>query len=179
MMDKRHYIGLISFFLTRRSFNIGSRLWTISTLICVSTRILHRQLQRRLDHQDTYSRSVGLFHRHPSHPSLSPCGKTHGRSNTKSGPKKKRLTSNIVLLGGGNRSLLNNGPSTSWANMTVWGFQDSPISWRGREHGHMLSGENMYSFFLWSDNLMPKDKENPDKGVYVLLENVGGHDAHS
>ncbi|KAG0095561.1 Ribonuclease P protein subunit p40 [Podila epicladia] len=77
------------------------------------------------------------------------------------------------------RSLLNNGPSTSWANMTVWGFQDSPISWRGREHGHMLSGENMYSFFLWSGNLMPNDKENPDKGVYVLLENVGGHDAHS
>lgn len=43
----------------------------------------------------------------------------------------------------------------------------------------MLSGENMYSFFLWSENLVPKDKENADKGVYVFLENVGGHDAHS
>lgn len=42
----------------------------------------------------------------------------------------------------------------------------------------MFSGENMYSFFLWSENLVHKDKDH-DKGVYVFLENVGGHDAHS
>ncbi|KAF9419192.1 Ribonuclease P protein subunit p40 [Podila epigama] len=82
------------------------------------------------------------------------------------------------------RDLLNKDTSTcttsGWANFTVWGFQDSPISWRDREHGHLLTGENLFSFFLWSNQLsLNGGKENQDKGVYVLLENVGGHDAHS
>jgi len=64
--------------------------------------------------------------------------------------------------------------------MTVWGFQDSPISWIGREHGHLMSGENMYSFFLWSKNIqLMTDKEHPDKDIYVLLEHVAAHDTHS
>lgn len=67
-----------------------------------------------------------------------------------------------------------------WANMTVWGFQDSPISWIGREHGHLVSGENMYSFFLWPSSVPTRhSKDHPDQGVYVLLENVAAHDAHS
>ncbi|KAF9896796.1 Ribonuclease P protein subunit p40 [Lobosporangium transversale] len=66
-----------------------------------------------------------------------------------------------------------------WANFTVWGFQDSPISWRGKEHGHLISGENMYSFFLWSSNISPQGKEHPDTGVYVMFENVAAHDLHS
>ncbi|KAF9140010.1 hypothetical protein BG015_001834 [Linnemannia schmuckeri] len=67
-----------------------------------------------------------------------------------------------------------------WANMTVWGFQDSPISWIGREHGHLVSGENMYSFFLWpSSGPSRHSKAHLDQGVYVLLENVAAHDAHS
>ncbi|KAG0044669.1 hypothetical protein BGZ83_010106 [Gryganskiella cystojenkinii] len=68
----------------------------------------------------------------------------------------------------------------SWANMTVWGFQDSPISWMNREHGYLLSGENYYSFFLWSENFSCKaETENQDKGTFVMLESVGAHDDHS
>ncbi|KAF9899703.1 hypothetical protein EC991_008430 [Linnemannia zychae] len=68
----------------------------------------------------------------------------------------------------------------NWANMTVWGFQDSPISWLGREHGHLVSGENMYSFFLWPSSITHRDsKDHLDQGIYVLLENVAAHDAHS
>ncbi|KAI7821945.1 ribonuclease P 40kDa subunit-domain-containing protein [Gamsiella multidivaricata] len=66
-----------------------------------------------------------------------------------------------------------------WANFTVWGFQDAPVSWLGREHGHLLSGENMYSFFIWSSNLQLHDKEDPDTGIYVLLESVATYDEHS
>ncbi|KAG0280334.1 hypothetical protein BGZ96_001602 [Linnemannia gamsii] len=83
------------------------------------------------------------------------------------------------------RSLLDSSASTlssaqGWANMTVWGFQDSPISWIGREHGHLVSGENMYSFFLWPSLVATQySKDHSDNGVYVLLENVAAHDAHS
>ncbi|KAG9325796.1 hypothetical protein KVV02_005720 [Mortierella alpina] len=77
------------------------------------------------------------------------------------------------------RSLLDKTSGLEWSNMTVWGFQDSPISWVGREHGHLTSGENMYSFFLWSKNIQLTDKDHPDKDVYVVLEHVAAHDTHS
>ncbi|KAG0212713.1 hypothetical protein BGX28_005746 [Mortierella sp. GBA30] len=77
------------------------------------------------------------------------------------------------------RSLIDRPSQSDWANMTVWGFQDSPISWIGREHGHLVSGENMYSFFLWSKHIPLSDKDHPDNGVYVLLEHVAAHDTHS
>ncbi|KAF9939935.1 Ribonuclease P protein subunit p40 [Mortierella antarctica] len=77
------------------------------------------------------------------------------------------------------RSLLDKTSGPEWSNMTVWGFQDSPISWIGREHGHLTSGENMYSFFLWSKNIQLTDKDHPDKDVYVVLEHVAAHDTHS
>ncbi|KAF9188139.1 hypothetical protein BGZ51_000723 [Haplosporangium sp. Z 767] len=77
------------------------------------------------------------------------------------------------------RSLLTGPLDQKWANFTVWGFQDAPISWLGSEHGHLMSGENMYSFFLWSPNIQLKEKDHPDTGIYVMLENVGAHDVHS
>ncbi|GJJ71708.1 ribonucleases P/MRP protein subunit RPP40 [Entomortierella parvispora] len=78
------------------------------------------------------------------------------------------------------RSTLNTTCSEpGWANFTVWGFQDSPISWINQEHGFLLTGENYYSFFLWSNNFPCQDSENQDKGTYVMLESVGAHDTHS
>lgn len=66
-----------------------------------------------------------------------------------------------------------------WANLTVWGFQDSPISWINQEHGHLMTGENYYSFFLWSSLFPCQEKENQDNGTYVMVESVGAHDTHS
>ncbi|KAI8363559.1 ribonuclease P 40kDa subunit-domain-containing protein [Mortierella sp. GBAus27b] len=77
------------------------------------------------------------------------------------------------------RSLLDGPANPDWTNFTVWGFQDAPISWRGEEHGHLMNGENMYSFFLWPSSIQPQRKDNPDTGVYVLLESVATNDAHS
>ncbi|KAF9364548.1 Ribonuclease P protein subunit p40 [Mortierella sp. NVP85] len=77
------------------------------------------------------------------------------------------------------RSLLGEPTCPPWANFTVWGFQDAPISWLGKEHGHLVNGENMYSFFLWPPSIQPQHKEDPDTGVYVLLESVATHDDHS
>ncbi|KAF9197847.1 Ribonuclease P protein subunit p40 [Haplosporangium sp. Z 27] len=77
------------------------------------------------------------------------------------------------------RTLIDNPAEPEWANFTVWGFQDSPISWLNKEHGHLVSGENMYSFFLWSSQIPLQEKSNPDTGIYVLLESVAAHDVHS
>ncbi|RUS32975.1 ribonuclease P 40kDa subunit-domain-containing protein [Jimgerdemannia flammicorona] len=54
-----------------------------------------------------------------------------------------------------------------WASFTVWGFQDSPISWRHQEHGHLVSGENHYTFVTWPDE------------TYVLYQQLGTLDAYS
>ncbi|KAI9288145.1 ribonuclease P 40kDa subunit-domain-containing protein [Umbelopsis sp. AD052] len=35
-----------------------------------------------------------------------------------------------------------------WGALTVWGYRDSPIAWRGREHGFLTSGENDYTILL-------------------------------
>ncbi|KAG0016645.1 Ribonuclease P protein subunit p40 [Entomortierella chlamydospora] len=77
------------------------------------------------------------------------------------------------------RALLDEPTDLSWANFTVWGFQDAPISWLNKEHGHLVSGENMYSFFLWSSSIQYQENTHPDTGIYVLLESVAAHDAHS
>ena len=38
-----------------------------------------------------------------------------------------------------------------WIAVTVWGFEDSPISWRTNEHGWFLSGDNHYTLLLFSN----------------------------
>jgi ribonuclease P/MRP protein subunit RPP40 len=35
-----------------------------------------------------------------------------------------------------------------WVAITVWGFQDTPVSWGTREHGHMEGGENHYTYVV-------------------------------
>lgn len=37
----------------------------------------------------------------------------------------------------------------SWGAMTVWGFDDSPVSWRTNEHGYHVSGDNNYTVFVF------------------------------
>lgn len=54
-----------------------------------------------------------------------------------------------------------------WASFTVWGFRDSPISWRRQEHGYLISGENHYTFVMWPDE------------TYVLYQQLGTLDAYS
>ncbi|KAM8851358.1 ribonuclease P protein subunit p40 [Spinachia spinachia] len=39
----------------------------------------------------------------------------------------------------------------SWASLTVHGFVDSPVSWRGEEHGVLRGGENFYSLLMFHD----------------------------
>ncbi|XP_077983099.1 uncharacterized protein LOC144437939 [Glandiceps talaboti] len=53
---------------------------------------------------------------------------------------------------------------TPWASITVHGFMDSPVSWKNREHGFYVSGENLYTFVVF-----PDDK-------YWLFMNVSSHD---
>ncbi|CAG8786909.1 5735_t:CDS:2, partial [Racocetra persica] len=54
-----------------------------------------------------------------------------------------------------------------WVALSVWGFKDSPISWKKHEHGHFMSGENHYSFLLWPD------------GEYILYQALGAYDSYS
>ncbi|KAF9973111.1 Ribonuclease P protein subunit p40 [Actinomortierella ambigua] len=77
------------------------------------------------------------------------------------------------------RNLLDDSATNmEWAHCCVWGFEDSPISWQGQEHQFLLSGENMYGFFLWSRHLEVSDRENQDRGVYVMFETVAALDEH-
>jgi len=39
-----------------------------------------------------------------------------------------------------------------WACLSVWGFEDSPVSWNHCEHSFLYSGENDYSFFIFPDD---------------------------
>jgi len=33
--------------------------------------------------------------------------------------------------------------------MTVWGFEDAPVSWRTNEHGYHQSGDNHFTIVLF------------------------------
>ena len=39
--------------------------------------------------------------------------------------------------------------SIPWISVTVWGFEDSPVSWRTNEHGWFLSGDNHCTLILF------------------------------
>ncbi|KAI9209832.1 ribonuclease P 40kDa subunit-domain-containing protein [Polychytrium aggregatum] len=39
----------------------------------------------------------------------------------------------------------------SWASLLVWGFRDSPVSWKHAEHGHLDCGENDYVIAFAND----------------------------
>ncbi|KAJ3155314.1 Ribonuclease P protein subunit p40 [Geranomyces michiganensis] len=54
-----------------------------------------------------------------------------------------------------------------WAAAMVWGFRDSPVSWRDHEHGFGQGGENDYTMLL------------EGKGRCVVFQAVGSNDAFS
>ena len=39
--------------------------------------------------------------------------------------------------------------SFPWAALSVWGFEDAPVSWRTNEHGWHFSGDNNYTVVLF------------------------------
>ncbi|KAK9459646.1 ribonuclease P 40kDa subunit-domain-containing protein, partial [Lipomyces oligophaga] len=59
---------------------------------------------------------------------------------------------------------------TMWALMTVYGFEDAPVSWRSSEHSFMLGGENDYSLLI-------KPVENSGRRLFVF-EITGSQDEY-
>jgi len=57
--------------------------------------------------------------------------------------------------------------SIPWISVTVWGFEDSPISWGDNQHHFLLSGENDYTIVLLPHN------------AYLLFIALGTHDTFS
>lgn len=51
-----------------------------------------------------------------------------------------------------------------WVAVSVWGFEDSPISWYPSEHGSYLWGDNHYTVLLFPD------------GNYWTMTSLGSHD---
>jgi hypothetical protein len=45
-------------------------------------------------------------------------------------------------------SKVNNDKSLSWCCIAVWGFDDTPISWKNLEHSYLMSGENDYIILI-------------------------------
>ncbi|XP_046843351.1 ribonuclease P protein subunit p40-like [Xenia sp. Carnegie-2017] len=52
------------------------------------------------------------------------------------------------------RDLLKKNPDIPWLNVTIWGFSDSPVTWRDLRHGFYLNGDNHYSIILFQDHCM-------------------------
>jgi ribonuclease P/MRP protein subunit RPP40 len=40
------------------------------------------------------------------------------------------------------RDVLDKNPKVPWLSLMIWGFSDSPVSWRDHRHGYFLSGDN-------------------------------------
>lgn len=51
-----------------------------------------------------------------------------------------------------------------WCAMVVHGFADAPTSWRSKEHGYLLDGDNVYTFVVFGD------------GTYWLYYGLGSYD---
>ena len=54
--------------------------------------------------------------------------------------------------------------SLGWAAVSVWGFEDAPVSWRTNEHGWFLSGENHYNVVVFGS------------GQYWMMTSLATHD---
>ncbi|KAF3929181.1 hypothetical protein AA313_de0202291 [Arthrobotrys entomopaga] len=89
-------------------------------------------------------------------------------------------------------------PSSEWFAVTVHGFQNAPVSWKGRQHsaiGGGMGGENLYTILKFPreekeegetmDVVMEGAegdgdmKEVKGREKYVMWEVVGGRDEHS
>lgn len=53
---------------------------------------------------------------------------------------------------------------SAWVAVVIWGFEDSPISWRTNEHGWLLSGDNHATVVLFSS------------GHYWCMQTLATHD---
>ncbi|KAI9773204.1 MAG: hypothetical protein M1839_002212 [Geoglossum umbratile] len=62
----------------------------------------------------------------------------------------------------------------AWFALTVYGFRNSPVSWKQSQHGDSLHGENGYTVMK-----LPHHSEGDPSLEYVLWELVGGLDSHS
>eukprot|EP01119_Soliformovum_irregulare_P019729 TRINITY_DN6310_c0_g2_i2.p1 TRINITY_DN6310_c0_g2~~TRINITY_DN6310_c0_g2_i2.p1 ORF type:complete len:197 (-),score=24.24 TRINITY_DN6310_c0_g2_i2:173-763(-) len=56
-----------------------------------------------------------------------------------------------------------------WVNVTVWGFDDAPVSWKMSDHNYFYSGENNYSLLLLRG----------DPQISVQIASVGPLDHYS
>lgn len=36
-----------------------------------------------------------------------------------------------------------------WVAVSVWGFEDAPVSWRTNEHGYSQCGDNHYTIVMF------------------------------
>ncbi|XP_067055757.1 ribonuclease P protein subunit p40-like isoform X1 [Acropora muricata] len=61
------------------------------------------------------------------------------------------MTDTILSMFSGARKVVTS-QDVPWVAMTVWGFTDSPVTWKNNEHGHFLSGENFYTFVIFPDD---------------------------
>ncbi|KAF3939448.1 hypothetical protein ABW19_dt0203369 [Dactylella cylindrospora] len=97
--------------------------------------------------------------------------------------------------------LQENVPKERWFAMTVHGFQNSPVSWKGRQHGVVgggMGGENLYTILRFSKDGSGEGGEEGARDVimggvereankseessgsrYIMWEVVGGRDEHS
>ncbi|KAK7203017.1 ribonuclease P 40kDa subunit-domain-containing protein [Myxozyma melibiosi] len=73
------------------------------------------------------------------------------------------------------KNLIINLPEDKWAVLTVYGFDDSPVSWRSEEHSYLLSGENGYTIVI---KPCERSAGVSERGVLVF-EHVCSHDMHS
>ncbi|KAK9345347.1 ribonuclease P 40kDa subunit-domain-containing protein [Lipomyces starkeyi] len=64
-------------------------------------------------------------------------------------------------------------PATSWAAMTVYGFQDAPVSWASDEHSYLIGGENDYTIVI-----RPEELGDAERSL-LAFEVVGSNDSHS
>ncbi|KAJ6259095.1 hypothetical protein Dda_5992 [Drechslerella dactyloides] len=92
-------------------------------------------------------------------------------------------------------------PGDQWFAITVHGFQNAPISWKGRQHsviGGGMGGENLYTILRLvaaavateqhdntTDVIMEGAEDDPGRrepgscSKYIMWEVVGGRDEHS
>ncbi|KAI7892008.1 ribonuclease P [Mucor mucedo] len=46
------------------------------------------------------------------------------------------------------RKMMASGVTSEWTSLSVWGYKDSPFTWKEVQHYHALNGENDYTFLL-------------------------------
>lgn len=62
------------------------------------------------------------------------------------------------------RECLASDETLPWAAVSVWGFEDAPVSWKLNEHGWYQSGDNHYNIIVFRT------------GQYWILTALATHD---